>query len=156
LVGLVGVLIVPAVADNVGRRPAAALAASAAGIGFLIFALVPLPPLGLTCVLALGSIGAGGLNSLAGATLPSELVPLRRGAAIGVCNLFAATLGITLSPVIGGALADRFGLTVPVILAAVCELAIIPLVLGIPETAPRVLLRRATVPNEAPEGIVHA
>jgi len=155
LIGLLGVLVVPAIADNLGRRPAAALAALAAGVGFLIFAVVPLPEVGLIVVLAVGSIGAGGLNSLAGATMPSELVPLRKGAAIGVCNLFAATLGITLSPILGGALADRFGLTVPVVLAAVFELAIVPLVLGIPETAPR-RLRAARVATEATEGIVPA
>jgi MFS family permease len=156
LVGLLGVLIVPAISDAIGRRPAAVFAALLAGIGFLVFALVPLPGAGLTAVLALGSIGAGGLNSLAGATMPTELVPLRRGAAIGVCNLFAATLGITLSPVLGGILADRFGLAVPVVLAAVCELAIVPIVLAIPETAPRVLRRRTAVPAAPPEGIVPA
>ncbi len=155
-IGLLGVVVVPAIADNVGRRPAAVVAALAAGVGFLIFALVPLPQFGIIAVLAVGSIGAGGINSLTGATLPSELVPLRRGAAIGVCNLFAATLGITLSPVIGGALADRFGLIVPVVVAAVCELAIVPLVLGIPETAPRRLLRTASLTAEAPEGVVPA
>jgi MFS family permease len=159
-IGLSGVLIIPAIADNVGRRPAAAIASGLAGVAFLVFALVPLPPAGLVVALAVGGLGASGLNSLAGATMPSELVPLRRGAAIGICNLFAATLGITLSPIIGGVLADRFGLLIPVVLAAACELMIVPIVLAVPETAPRVLGRYAgatAVPAaETPEGIVPA
>jgi MFS family permease len=151
VVGLLGVLIIPAIADNVGRKPAGIVAALAAGVGFLLFALVPLPPPALMVVLALGGIGAGGLNSLMGATVPSELVPERKGAAIGICNLFAATLGITLSPVIGGVLADHFGLMVPVVLAALFWLVNVLVLLPIPETAPRVLARRGEpAPQEAP------
>jgi MFS family permease len=141
-VGLSGVLIIPAIADNVGRRPAGIVAALAAGVGFLAFAILPLPGPMLMVVLALTAMGAGGLNSLTGATMPSELVPWRRGAAIGICNLFAATLGITVSPIIGGILADRFGLVVPVVLAAACQFAAVVVLLGVPETAPRVLARR--------------
>jgi MFS family permease len=155
-VGLSGVLIIPAIADNIGRKPAAIVAALAAGIGFLVFALVPLPAALVVVVLALTGIGSGGLNSLMGATLPSELVPLRRGAAIGVCNLFAATLGITLSPVIGGILADRFGLVVPVVLAGLCWLVAVPFLWGLPETAPRVLARRGVAQPAAPQEVAPA
>jgi MFS family permease len=103
--------------------------------------------------LALGGIGAGGINSLAGATLPSELVPHRRGASIGVCNLFAATLGITLSPVIGGVLADHFGLLVPVTLAGLVWLVVIGMFLPIPETAPKVLARQGLAPAAPQESV---
>jgi MFS family permease len=120
----------------------------------LIFALVPLPTPLLIAVFAIGQIGATGLNPLCGATLPSELVPERRGASIGICNLFAATLGITLSPVIGGILADRWGLVVPEALAAICVLLVAAALLGVPETAPRVLMRRAaTTQTAAPAAI---
>lgn len=142
LIGLLGVLIIPAIADNVGRKPAAIIASLAASIGFLLFALVPLPPVAMMALLGLGGIGAGGLNSLAGATMPSELVPLRKGAAIGVCNLFAATLGITLSPIIGGVLADHFGLMVPVVVAGLLWVVNVIILLPVPETAPRILARR--------------
>ena len=148
-IGLSGVIIVPLLADWLGRRPAGMLAALLGGVALLVFALVPMPQPMLVAVFALGQLGATGLNPLCGATLPSELVPLRRGASIGICNLFAATLGITLSPIIGGVLADRFGLVVPLTLAAVCLLLVALALIGVPETAPRVLMRREAVPVAA-------
>jgi predicted MFS family arabinose efflux permease len=154
LIGLSGVLIVPALADQFGRRPAGFVAALLGGIGLLTFALVPMPRPLMTAVLAIGTLGATGLSPMCGATLPSELVPARKGAAIGVCNLFAATLGITLSPIIGGALADRFGLLVPVVLGGVCILSVGVALIGVPETAPRVLLRRGVAPQPAPQASV--
>ncbi|MBV9326382.1 MAG: MFS transporter [Chloroflexi bacterium] len=151
LIGLLGVLIIPSIADNFGRKPAAIVASVAACVGFLTFALVPLPPLAMIPLLGLGQIGASGLNALAGATMPSELVPQRKGAAIGICNLFAATLGITLSPIIGGILADRFGLMVPVVLAGLLWVVNVVILLPVPETAPRILARRGVVSAEGHE-----
>ena len=150
-IGLSGVLIVPAIADSLGRKPAVILAALVAGVGFLLFPLVALPEPVLLVLLTLSVLGTGGIFSLLGATVPSELTPLRKGAAIGVSNLFAATLGITISPIIGGALADVFGLVVPLVLAGVFLVVIAPLMLAVPETAPRVLARRGTTHPEAPQ-----
>jgi MFS family permease len=121
-----------------------------------VFAFVPLPAQSLVVVLAIGQIGSVGWNALTGATLPSELVPERKGAAIGINNLLAASLGITLSPIIGGLLADRFGLIVPVVLAGLCWVVALPLLLGVPETAPKVLLKRGLVQAATPEGVVPA
>jgi MFS family permease len=148
-IGLSGIVIVPALSDVIGRRRAGMLAAIVGGAGLLVFAVVPLSTPLLIAALAVGSMGATGLTPLCGATLPSELVPSRRGASIGVCNLFAATLGITLSPVIGGVLADNFGLTVPVVLASVCILLVAAALAGVPETAPRLVLRQAAAPQAA-------
>src|SRR5579859_27761 len=155
-IGLSGVIIIPSIADVAGRKPAGFIAAGGAAIGFLAFAFVPMPAALLVVFLALGQICSVGWNSLTGATLPSELVPARKGAAIGICNLFAASLGITLSPVIGGILADRFGLVVPVVLAGLCWVVALPIVIGLPETAPRVLLRRGLVEPATPESFVAA
>lgn len=155
-VGLSGVIIIPMIADTVGRRPAGVIAAGAAAVGFLVFAFVPLPVQSLVVVLAIGQIGSVGWNALTGATLPSELVPERKGAAIGINNLLAASLGITLSPIIGGLLADRFGLIVPVVLAGLCWVVALPLLLGVPETAPKVLLKRGLGQAATPEGVVPA
>jgi len=151
LIGLSGVVIITTIADLYGRRTAGIVAAACAGVCYLIFPLVPLPAPLLIVILSIGSMGATGIGPLTSATLPSELVPLRRGAAIGICNLFAASLGITLSPIIGGILADQFGLLVPVVMAGVCQLLIVPVMLGVPETAPRVLARRGLAPAASQE-----
>jgi predicted MFS family arabinose efflux permease len=153
-IGLSGVLIVPALSDVIGRRRAGILAALIGGAALLVFALIPMPRPLMTAVLAIGAMGATGLGPLCGATLPSELVPMRRGASIGVCNLFAATLGITLSPIIGGVLADRFGLIVPVVLASVFTLLVAAALTGVPETAPRQLMQRGSAPRPAPQASV--
>jgi len=152
VLGVSGVVFVPAAADRLGRKVAGIVASIGAGVCFVIFALAPLPTAAIVVVLTLGSICASGLAPLTLATLPSELVPLRRGAAIGVANLFAASFGITLSPIIGGILADRSGLIVPVVLAGLCQLAIAPILSGIPETAPRILARQAETQPAAVEG----
>jgi len=87
-------------------------------------------------ILALGS--AVGLTGVIFIPLISDGIG-RRPAAIAVA------LGITLSPVIGGVLADHYGLVVPVALAAVCLLLAAVALLRVPETAPRVLTRRGLV-----------
>jgi MFS family permease len=77
-------------------------------------------------------------------------VPHRRGAAIGIANFFSATCGATLSPIIGGILADHFGLVAPLVLAGAFQLVIAPVLLGVPETAPRVLARIAATTRHQP------
>jgi MFS family permease len=131
-------------------------AAIIGGVALVIFALVPMPQPLMVLMFAIGQFGATGLTPLCGATLPSELVPMRRGASIGICNLFAASLGITLSPVIGGVLADRFGLVVPEVLAAVCILLVAAALTGVPETAPSILMRRGLSPQTAPSKAIPA
>ena len=150
-IGLTGILIVPALSDIIGRRRAGMLAAIIGGAGLLVFAVVPMATPLMIVVMAIGQMGATGLTPVCGATLPSELVPTRRGASIGVCNLFAATLGITLSPIIGGVLADNFGLTVPVVLASVCILLVAVALAGVPETAPRLVSRQSVAQRAAPQ-----
>jgi MFS family permease len=150
-IGLTGILIVPALSDIIGRRRAGMLAAIIGGAGLLVFAVVPMATPLMIVVMAIGQMGATGLTPVCGATLPSELVPTRRGASIGVCNLFAATLGITLSPIIGGVLADNFGLTVPVVLASVCILLVAAALAGVPETAPRLVSRQSVAQRAAPQ-----
>jgi MFS family permease len=152
VIGVSGVVFIPAIADRLGRKAAGIIASIGAGVCFLIFALIPLPTTALIVVLTLGSVCASGLAPLTLATLPSELVPLRRGAAIGVANLFAASFGITLSPIIGGILADHSSLIVPVLLGGLCQLAIAPILVGIPETAPRILARRSQAQPAGVEG----
>ncbi|MBV9577089.1 MAG: MFS transporter [Chloroflexi bacterium] len=141
IVGFVGPLVLPSLSDVVGRRPIAALAAVGAGVGYILFPLVPLPGPALVALLTFAGFCAGGLAPLTLATFYSELVPHRKGAAIGIGNFFTAILGASLAPIYGGFLADHFGLVAPLLLAGIFQLAIAPIILTVPETAPLVLAR---------------
>jgi MFS family permease len=79
----------------------------------------------------------------------SELVPERRGTAIGLNTFFGAIVGTSVVPVLGGFASHSFGLAAPLILAGLYLLALVLVVPGIPETAPQVLLRRAGAPKVA-------
>jgi MFS family permease len=65
--------------------------------------------------LAVPNAGASGIASIVGATMLSELVPERRGAAIGLNTFSGAILGTMVVSVLGGFAADRFGLAAPLV-----------------------------------------
>jgi MFS family permease len=153
IIGFLGPLLVPAASDMLGRKPTAIVVAIGAGVCYLAFPLVPMATPVLIAVLAVGSICSGGLAPLTLATFFSELVPHRRGAAIGIANFFSAILGATLAPIVGGVLADHMGLVAPVVLAGVCQLVIAPVLLRVPETAPRLVSRR-TAPDAVHGAVV--
>jgi MFS family permease len=143
VVGFSGAMLVPVVSDIIGRKAIVCICAAVGGLAFLMFALGDLATPGLILVLTIANFCIGGLSPLVGATIPSELVPERRGSTIGFNVFVAAVVGTFLMPFVGGLLADQFGLVVPVILAALAVLLIAPVSLGLPETAPRVLARRS-------------
>lgn len=84
-----------------------------------------------------------GLGPIVIATCVSELVPEElRGAALGMTNFFAVMVGTAVMPVVGGIVADHFGLAAALWLAVGAQIAMAALVVGISETAPRVVARR--------------
>ena len=89
--------------------------------------------------------------ALPAAVITSLQLPFRGAAdftlAVAIQNI---VWGISQAPV--GMLADRFGLVVPIMLGAVCELLVAPLILSVPETAPRVLARRETAGASIEDG----
>ena len=77
------------------------------------------------------------------ATCVSEAVPSElRGSALGMTNFFAVIVGTAVMPVVGGIVADHFGLAASLALAVMVQVAMAGLAFGIAETAPRVLARR--------------
>jgi predicted MFS family arabinose efflux permease len=145
VVGFSGAMLVPVVSDFVGRRITVFTCASVGGLAFLMFAVGDLAAPGLILALTLANFCIGGLSPLVGATIPSELVPERRGSTIGFNVFVAAIVGTFLMPFLAGLAADRLGLVVPPVLAALAILLIAPVTLGVPETAPRILSRRPRV-----------
>jgi MFS family permease len=142
VIGFAGAMLVPVLADLAGRRPTVLLCAVIGGLAFASFALGSFGSVGLVVVLTVANFCIGGLSPLVGATIPSELAPLRRGTLIGFNVFIAAMIGTFLMPFVGGLAADQFGLTVPLTMAGIAILLIAPAVLAIPETAPRIVGRR--------------
>ncbi len=62
---------------------------------------------------------------------------------MGLVNFVGVMIGTLALPAIAGAVADGYGIKIGFLLAAICAGLSGLLVLGIPETAPRVLARRA-------------
>lgn len=138
-----GSFVVPAISDAIGRRPV---------MIFFSFLGVVLPLGGLyyegsTWVLAAIFFFGWGLNGLFPmfmATIPSESVDPRLTATLtGVVMGTGEVLGGVLSPFIAGSLADVYGLSAPLWLMFGCTILAGILTLGLIESAPRVVARRA-------------
>ncbi|MBF9149914.1 MFS transporter [Novosphingobium jiangmenense] len=138
-----GSFVVPAISDAIGRRPV---------MIFFSFLGVILPLGGLyyegsTWVLAAIFFFGWGLNGLFPmfmATIPAESVDPRLTATLtGVVMGTGEVLGGVLSPFLAGSLADVYGLSAPLWLMFGCTILAGLLTLGLIESAPRVVARRA-------------
>lgn len=144
----VGSFAVPALSDAIGRRPVM--------IGFAFLGVIlPLGGLfytgsawGLAAIFFVGW-GLNGLFPMFMATIPSESVDPRLAATLtGVVMGTGEVLGGVLSPFLAGTLADGFGLSAPLWLMFGLTIAAGLCALGLVESAPRVVARRA---NATPE-----
>ncbi|WP_217185628.1 MFS transporter [Streptomyces sp. AC495_CC817] len=132
----------PAVSDRIGRKPTM--------IGFSVTAaLCPLAvvyvtdPVMLGLVIVLTYTGLG-CFTLFMATIPAETVP--RGAlatALGLVMGVGELAGGFLAPMIAGHASDVWGLQTAMFISAGGAVGVVLLSLGLRETAPRVLRRRA-------------
>ncbi len=139
----VGSFAISALSDRIGRRPLMIAMP-------LIGVILPLGAMyfegsvwGLAAIFFVGW-GLNGIFPLFMATVPSESVdPLHAATVMGICMGSCEVLGGVLSPSIAGFAADRAGLAAPLwIMLGITILAGL-LALGLRETAPRVLARRA-------------
>jgi predicted MFS family arabinose efflux permease len=138
-----GAFAISALSDRWGRRPL--LIAMP-----LIAAILPLGAMyyeGSVWVLAaifFVGWGVNGVFPLFMATVPSESVAVRHmAAALGICMGTGEILGGVLAPSLAGGIADRVGLQAPLWMMLVVALAAAVLALGLRETAPRLVARRA-------------
>ncbi len=137
--------LVPALSDRLGRRPMMILTP-------LIGILLPLGALyytsavwGLVAIFFIGWSITGAFP-LFMATIPSESVKAARiPLALGLCMGVAEILGGVFSPIIAGYAADQLGLRAPLWFMLLLAAAAVLVALGLRETAPRVLERRAEV-----------
>ena len=140
----VGGVLVPFLSDRFGRRPVMIVFCA-------VMALCPLAALQIhgsivmmTVVMFLGWTGAGSFPLFMG-VVPTETLSLRLAAtAMGLVIGFGEITGGVLSPLIGGALGDRFSLAMPLTLACLMPLIAAVLAIGLVETNPRFAVRPAT------------
>ncbi len=139
----IGAFAISALSDRVGRRPLLIVMP-------LIAVILPLGAMyfdgsvwGLAAIFFVGW-GVNGVFPLFMATVPSESVPAHHmAAALGICMGTGEILGGVLAPSLAGSIADRAGLQAPLWLMLAVALVAAVLALGLRETAPRVLARRA-------------
>ncbi|MBO0874728.1 MAG: MFS transporter [Pseudonocardia sp.] len=140
---LVGTLVLPYVSDFVGRKPAICVAGL---LSAACLALYVLGDFGLgvsTFLLAASGFFYAVIIPLAAATCVVESVPADvQATAMGAINFGGVIIGTFLMPILGGVLADQIGLSSPMLLAAGAVAVSGLVILGIPETAPRLLERR--------------
>lgn len=141
--GTAGQVTLPFLSDFLGRRPVILVSALLCALTLAMYLLGGFD-LGTTRWLASASGFFGfGLGPIVIATCVSELVPIElRGSALGMTNFFAVIVGTAVMPVVGGIVADHFGLVSALWLAVMVQVMMAGLALGIAETAPRVLARR--------------
>jgi len=112
--------LLPAFSDRVGRKPVLLLAAAmSAGVplAFLVPALFMYPLL-LAAIVFVANTGQG-MASLAMVLVPTESVPAQfHASSIGLVTLVGELAGGTMAPFLAGALAERYGLSLTMWLAA--------------------------------------
>lgn len=137
-------LLVPGSSDRLGRKPVA-IGASLVGLvlplGVLASSGTAMLPIVLSFVIG---CCISGVFPLVMATIPSESVsPAQTATALSLTMGISEIVGGVVAPTLAGRLADLYGLPVVLwILAGIC-LACGLLAMLLPETAPRVLARRA-------------
>lgn len=148
LVGTLGQLMLPFASDFVGRRPVILTSALMCAVTLAVYVSGDYS-LGTMRLLAAASGFFGfGLGPIVIATCVTEQVaPQLRGTALGMTNFAAVMVGTAVMPVVGGIVADHFSLVAALGLAVVMQLLLAAMVLGIAETAPRVLARRSIAPQ---------
>ncbi|MDE2229313.1 MAG: MFS transporter [Alphaproteobacteria bacterium] len=140
--GVAGQIILPLISDLWGRKRTVMVSALACAVilGFYIGGGYGTGEMRL--LLGLSGFFGWGLLPIVLATCVSELVSDElRGAALGMTNFFAVIFGTTVMPVIGGLVADHFGLGATLWLCVGSEIVVAIAIMTVRETAPRVVLR---------------
>lgn len=138
LAGAAGQLVLPLLSDFFGRKRVIMLGAlfCAVALAFYLVGGYALWEMGL--LLGITGFMGFGILPIVIATVVTELVSEDlHGAALGMTNFFAVIVGTTVMPVVGGIVADHFGLGAALWLCVLSEVVIIASFAWIRETAPR-------------------
>jgi MFS family permease len=141
---LAGTLLLPSLSDWIGRKPAMLLGGVLSGVCMALYAVGDFGLTTWTLLLAGSGFFSGVLIPLAAATCVVENVRAEvQATAMGAINFAGVIVGTFLLPIVGGILSDSFGRDSALLLAAGSVTIAGLAVFAIPETAPRVLARRA-------------
>lgn len=140
--------IFPALSDRIGRRPVLMMLAVMSAIvplALQIRVLYNVPWL-LAGILLLCNAGQA-IASLIIVLVPAETVPPHfRATAIGLSTLAGELIGATVAPTLGGALAEKIGLHVPLLMSAGGMVLLFLVALGLKETRGRTATEISAVP----------
>lgn len=138
--GFIGMVLIPALSDHFGRKPMLFIATILAGIFTLWFSLAGSNPMVLGSILFVAALFGLGSYPIYLSTIPTESVPGElSGSAVGIPTAIGETFGAVLMPIIGGSLADQFGLQSPMYLAAIAPIIAMVISFLYRETAPKVV-----------------
>lgn len=142
--GFLGMMAICTISDKIGRKPVIMLAAVVGFVGTLIAIYLPGGSLPLTWVVLFATaFVTWGVCPVILSVIPSESVPsnwVALGVAIVTC--LAEFAGIIIAPPGLGALADNFGLTTSLTVAACGTVPMLLFSFILQETAPRVIAAR--------------
>lgn len=140
-----GGMIVPAISDRIGRRPALAAICFIGMLAPLAVLFVHGPAWLLTLALLVGMFG-GGAGPLYVAVVPTETAPARHAAtAVAISLASGEIIGGVLAPTIAGRAADILGSGAPFWICAGCAGVSGLLSLLLVETAPAALARTSSL-----------
>ena len=142
--GAGGQVVLPLASDRWGRRPVTFVASLGCAAALVAYLAGGFDKTGMQLLLGLTGFCGFGILPIVLATCVSESVAHNvRGAVLGVTNFFAVIIGTTLMPLVGGVIADLFGLTGSMWILVASQLVVAAFILAITETAPRVVGRDA-------------
>ncbi len=133
--------VIPMVSDHLGRKPVAIFFGPFTLIGPL--AVIFVDNMALLALAMFISAAAMGVLGMALSVIPVEAVsPAMAGLAVGIPVGFGEIVGGFLAPILAGSLADSYGLSASLLVAAAGGLLATLAAVFLRETSPRVLARR--------------
>jgi predicted MFS family arabinose efflux permease len=129
----------PAISDRLGRKPVLLVLAALSAmvpLSLQVSSLYRFPWL-LAAILFLCNAGQA-IAALIIVLVPAETVPPQFSAtAIGLATLVGEIMGATLAPTLGGVMAERFGLRMPLLMSAGGMVVLFVVALGLTESRGR-------------------
>lgn len=141
----------PGLSDRIGRRPVLMMLSTMSAVvplALQVRTLYSVPWL-LAGILLLCNAGQA-IASLIIVLVPAETVPPQfRATAIGLSTLAGEVIGATVAPALGGTLAEKIGLHVPLLMSAGGMVLLFLVALGLKETRSRTAIEVNAVPADS-------